>query len=51
MQDSYDIVVIDFGLAGMTAANILGRAGHKVLLLEQHFQLGGLATTFKRIGF
>jgi len=48
LQDSYDLVVIGSGLAGMTAANILGRAGHKVLLLEQHFQLGGLATTFKR---
>jgi len=50
LQDSYDLVVIGSGLAGMTAANILGRAGHKVLLLEQHFQLGGLATTFKRPG-
>jgi phytoene dehydrogenase-like protein len=48
IQESYDLVVIGSGLAGMTAANILGRAGHKVLLLEQHFQLGGLATTFKR---
>jgi phytoene dehydrogenase-like protein len=48
LQESYDLVVIGSGLAGMTAANILGRAGHKVLLLEQHFQLGGLATTFKR---
>ena len=51
LQDSYDLVVIGSGLAGMTAANILGRAGHKVLLLEQHFQLGGLATTFKRSDF
>jgi len=49
-EESYDLVVIGSGLAGMTAANILGRAGHKVLLLEQHFQLGGLATTFKRPG-
>ena len=48
LHDNYDLVVIGSGLAGMTAANILGRAGHKVLLLEQHFQLGGLATTFKR---
>ena len=48
IEDTYDLIVIGSGLAGMTAANILGRAGHKVLLLEQHFQLGGLATTFKR---
>ena len=41
IEDTYDLVVIGSGLAGMTAANILGRAGHKALLLEQHFQLGG----------
>jgi len=46
----YDVVVIGSGLAGMTAANILGRAGHRVLLLEQHYKLGGLATWFKRPG-
>lgn len=47
-QDYYDVVVIGAGLAGLTAANILGRAGHKVLLLEQHYKLGGLATWFRR---
>src|SRR5688500_10517140 len=49
-QDEYDVVVIGSGLAGMTAANILGRAGHRVLLLEQHYKLGGMATWFKRPG-
>jgi phytoene dehydrogenase-like protein len=34
----------------MTAANILARAGHRVLLLEHHYQLGGMATWFKRKG-
>lgn len=48
--DEYDVVVIGSGLAGMTAANVLGRAGHRVLLLEQHYKLGGLATWFKRPG-
>ena len=50
MQDSYDIIVIGSGLAGLTAANILGRSGHRVLLVEQHYKLGGLATTFNRRG-
>ena len=48
--DEYDVIVIGSGLAGMTAANILGRAGHRVLLLEQHYKLGGMATWFKRPG-
>ena len=47
---SYDVIVIGSGLAGLTAANILGRAGHSVCLLEQHYTLGGLATWFKRRG-
>ncbi|MBN2217756.1 MAG: NAD(P)/FAD-dependent oxidoreductase [Pirellulales bacterium] len=50
VRDRYDVVVIGAGLAGMTAANALARAGHGVLLLEQHFKLGGLATWFRRPG-
>lgn len=49
-RSRYDVVVIGSGLAGLTAANILGRAGHSVLLLEQHYKLGGLATWFRRPG-
>ena len=49
-SEEYDVVVIGSGLAGMTSANILGRAGHRVLLLEQHYKLGGLATWFLRPG-
>ena len=48
MHSEYDIIVIGSGLGGMTAANILARAGHRVLLCEHHFQLGGLATWFRR---
>jgi phytoene dehydrogenase-like protein len=49
-RDRYDVIVIGAGLGGLTAANVLGRAGHSVLLLEQHYKLGGLATWFKRPG-
>ncbi|HEY4759852.1 MAG TPA: FAD-dependent oxidoreductase, partial [Thermoguttaceae bacterium] len=48
--DYYDVIIIGSGLAGMTAANTLARAGHSVLLLEQHYKLGGLATWFRRPG-
>lgn len=48
VRDRYDVVVIGSGLAGLTAANTLARAGYSVLLLEHHYQLGGMATWFKR---
>jgi phytoene dehydrogenase-like protein len=50
VHDEYDCIVIGSGLAGMTAANTLARGGHRVLLLEQHYKLGGMATWFKRPG-
>ena len=50
LKSFYDVVVIGSGLAGMTAANILARSGHAVLLLEKHYKLGGLATWFSRRG-
>ncbi|HBT77816.1 MAG TPA: phytoene dehydrogenase [Planctomycetaceae bacterium] len=50
LKDAYDVIVVGSGLAGMTAANILGKTGHSVLLLERHYKLGGLATTFARTG-
>ena len=49
-RDEYDVIVIGSGLAGLTAANMLGNAGYSVLLLEQHYKLGGMATWFKRPG-
>src|SRR4051794_32905335 len=49
-RDRYDVIVIGSGLAGMTAANTLARSGRSVLLVEQHYKLGGMATWFKRPG-
>ncbi|HWL09667.1 MAG TPA: NAD(P)/FAD-dependent oxidoreductase [Planctomicrobium sp.] len=49
-KDHYDVIVIGSGLAGLTGANVLAKQGHSVLLLEHHYQLGGMATWFKRKG-
>ena len=50
LRDYYDVIVIGSGLAGLTAANHLAKCDRKVLLLEQHYNLGGLATWFRRKG-
>jgi len=50
VKDTYDVIVIGSGLGGLTTANRLAYCGHKVLLLEYHHRLGGLATWFKRRG-
>ncbi|GHB96217.1 phytoene desaturase family protein [Cerasicoccus arenae] len=50
IEEEYDVVVIGSGLGGLTGANTLAKMGHRVLLLEHHYQLGGLATWFKRPG-
>jgi phytoene dehydrogenase-like protein len=50
LRNDYDVIVIGSGLGGLTTANRLAYCGHKVLLLEHHHRLGGLATWFKRRG-
>jgi phytoene dehydrogenase-like protein len=47
-NDHYDVIVVGSGLAGLTAANYLAKAGRSVLLLEQHYNFGGMATWFRR---
>lgn len=48
IRSEYDVVVIGSGLGGLTSANVLAKCGYSVLLVEQHYKLGGLATWFRR---
>ncbi|MBU1013664.1 MAG: NAD(P)/FAD-dependent oxidoreductase [Bacteroidetes bacterium] len=47
----YDSIVVGGGIAGLTSAVYLARAGQKVLLIEKNKELGGLVNTFQRNGF
>jgi phytoene desaturase len=50
-QPSYDAVVIGAGIGGLVCANLLAKSGLRVLLVEQHYMVGGYCSTFRRGGF
>ncbi len=47
-SDEYDVVVIGAGGGGLAAAARLSIGGMRVLLLEQHYKVGGYMTSFER---
>ncbi|MGZ3315793.1 MAG: FAD-dependent oxidoreductase [Isosphaeraceae bacterium] len=46
MSDVYDYVIVGSGMAGLTVASLLARAGNSVCLLEAHEHPGGCAHSF-----
>jgi all-trans-retinol 13,14-reductase len=48
---AFDAIVIGSGIGGLAAAAALAKRGRRVLVLEQHTQLGGLTQTFERRGY
>jgi phytoene dehydrogenase-like protein len=47
----YDVLIVGAGMAGLTAAAYLSRAGLKVLLCEKENKTGGLVNSFEYKGF
>ncbi len=50
-QAAYDVVVIGAGIGGLICAGLMARKGARVLLVEQHYMVGGYCSTFKRGAF
>ncbi|MDP5292615.1 NAD(P)/FAD-dependent oxidoreductase [Oceanimonas sp. CHS3-5] len=50
-SNQFDAIVIGSGMGGMTTAAALSRLDHRVLLLEQAQDIGGLTHAFSRNGF
>ena len=49
--NAYDCVVVGAGIAGLSAAAFIAKAGRSVLLLERNPETGGLVGTIDRGGF
>ena len=50
-ENRYDTIVVGGGIAGLTAAAYLARAGQNILLFEKNEKCGGLVNSFTRDGF
>jgi all-trans-retinol 13,14-reductase len=50
-ENEYDTIIVGSGIGGLTCGALLSKRGYKVLVLEQHYQVGGYCTSFQRRGF
>jgi phytoene dehydrogenase-like protein len=50
-ESVYNTIIVGGGIAGLTSAAYLSRAGQKVLLIEKNKECGGLVNSFTRDGF
>ncbi len=50
-KNEYDVIIVGSGIGGLACGALLSKRGYKVLILEQHYQVGGYCSSFKRKGF
>lgn len=50
-QNTYDTIIVGGGIAGLTAAAYLSRAGQRILVIEKNKEFGGLVNSFCHNGF
>ena len=47
-ENEYDVIIVGSGIAGLTCGALLSKREYRVLVLEQHCQVGGYCSSFKR---
>lgn len=50
-ENEYDVIIVGSGIGGLTCGALLSKRDFKVLVLEQHYQVGGYCSSFKRKDF
>lgn len=50
-KNEYDVIIVGSGIGGLTCGALLSKRGYKVLVLEQHYLVGGYCSSFRRRNF
>ena len=47
-RGDYDVIIVGAGIGGLSCGALLAKRGYKVLVVEQHYKLGGYCSSFRR---
>jgi len=50
-EGEFDVAIVGAGIGGLACGALLAKRGYRVLVLEQHSQVGGYCSSFSRRGF